>query len=83
MQITQNGGKLTGEVEYIKYLGDTEFDYTVDLNGNFSEPEVEMLITGNGLSMSYTGTLSSDGKTIEGVFIDDFDIPDDITLARQ
>jgi hypothetical protein len=83
MKITQIGGKLIGEVECIKILGGTEFDYTVDVNGNFSDPKVEMFLTGTNLSMLYEGTLSSDGNAIDGIFVDEFTIPDSITLVKQ
>ena len=83
IHITQNGEQLTGEVEYIEFLGGTKFDYTVDVNGNFSDPKVEMFLKGTNLSMLYEGTLSSDGNAIDGIFVDEFNIPDSITLVKQ
>ena len=74
MTITESN--ISGSLDYIMYMGDAEFDYELDVNGNFNDPNVEMEFTGSSLNLSYTGTLSEDNQTINGTFIDDFEIDD-------
>jgi len=83
IRITEEMGEIDGSLEYIWMRGEANFDYELDVNGNFNDPNIEMEFTGSGLSMSYAGTLSSDGKTIDGIFLDDFDITDNIVLSKQ
>ena len=83
IRITEEKGEIDGSLEYIRMPGEANFDYELDIDGDFNDPDVEMEFTGSGLSMSYAGTLSSDGKTIDGIFLDDFDITDNIVLSKQ
>ena len=83
LQIAEDAGRITGSLQWVKITPSGEFDYQLNVMGNFDDPSVQMEFSGSNLSMSYSGMLSSDSKTIDGIFVDDFDIEDQIILSKQ
>ena len=76
-------GSIIGEAEWIKSLGGMDFDYTMNVNGTFSDPEVDMVFTGANLTVFFGGIMTADSGSIECIFIDEFDEPDSLTLIKE